>query len=131
MLRKENKGVYEFQISSSFEDFKNILDKEEREREAREKRLKLLDNYEKAGRFEDAARICDELGMLEKAGELRRLGKTSYLISASFVLGQNGTISCKCPTCGSSQGIASKSNIVKCEHCGNNYIIPKKVLDML
>lgn len=97
----------------------------------RERKLELLKDFETSGRYEEAARICDELGMLEKAGEMRRLEKTSYHISASFSMGQNGAISCKCPTCGSSQVIASKSNTVKCEHCGNNYIIPKKVLDLL
>lgn len=96
-----------------------------------ERKLKLMKNYETAGRYEDAAKICDELEMWEEAGTLRKMSKTSYLISTNFSMGKNGAISCTCPNCGSSQAIASKSNTVKCAHCGSNYIIPKKVLDMM
>jgi hypothetical protein len=46
-------------------------------------------------------------------------------------MGKDGAISCICPTCGSSQAIESKSNMVICKHCGNNYIIPKKILDSM
>jgi ribosomal protein S27E len=104
----------------------------EREREIQRKRkLELLSNYETAGRYEAAASICDEFQMWEKAGELRKMAKTTYLISTSFSLGKDGAISVTCPTCGSSQSVESKSNMVKCQHCGNNYIIPKKILDMM
>jgi ribosomal protein S27E len=104
----------------------------ERERQIqRERKRELLKNYEAAGRYEAAARLCDELEMWEKAGELRRMGKTSYLISTNFSMGKEGAISCTCPNCGSSQAVASKTNMVKCEHCGNSYIIPKKILDMM
>jgi ribosomal protein S27E len=114
---------------------KQIAERElqmERERQKeRERKMELIKKYEIAGRFEEAARLCDELEMWEKAGELRRMQKTSYLISTNFSMGKDGAISCTCPNCGSSQVVASKSNMVKCEHCGNNYIIPKKILDMM
>jgi len=37
----------------------------------------------------------------------------------------------KCPNCGSSHAVESKTNLVECTHCGGRYIIPKKVLDMM
>jgi ribosomal protein S27E len=98
---------------------------------ARRERLEKARNLETSGRFEEAAGIYDELEMYEKAGECRRMTKTSYQISTSFIMGKDGAISCKCPTCGSSQTLESKSNLVTCKHCGNNYVISKKVLDML
>ena len=75
--------------------------------------------------------MYEELEMYEKAGECRRMEKTSFQVSTSFVMGKDGTISVNCPTCGSSQVVESKSNMVTCKHCGKNYVIPKKVLDML
>ena len=33
--------------------------------------------------------------------------------------------------CGSPHAVATKSNMVKCEHCGASYMIPKKILDMM
>lgn len=96
-----------------------------------EKDLEQAKKFEIAGRYEEAAKICDSIGLLEKAGDLRRMGRTTYLISTNFTMGKDGAISCNCPTCGSSQSIESKTNMVTCKHCGNNYIIPKKVLDML
>jgi hypothetical protein len=97
----------------------------------REKKLATISNYEIAGKYEEAARLCDELEMWEKAGELRRKAKTSYTISTSFSMGKDGAISVNCPVCGSSRIVESKSNLVKCLHCGNDYIIPKKVIDMM
>jgi hypothetical protein len=124
-------GYYEFHISASFEDFKNTINREQNRKIEREKQLELLKNYETAGKFEEAAKICDELEMWEKAGEFRRMAKTTYLISTNFSMGKDGAISVNCPNCGSAQALESKTNMVTCIHCGNNYIIPKKVLDML
>jgi hypothetical protein len=104
----------------------------ERERQIQhEKDLQLIKNFETAGKYEDAARICDKLELWEKAGEMRRLNKTTYMISTTFSMGKDGVISCRCPNCGSSQVVESKTNMVICKHCGHNYIIPKKVLDMM
>jgi hypothetical protein len=91
----------------------------------------MAENLITAGRYEDAARIYDEYEMYEKAGECRRMARTSYQISTVFSMGKDGTISVNCPNCGSSQAIASKTNLVEGKHCGKNYIIPKKVLDMM
>lgn len=37
----------------------------------------------------------------------------------------------KCPYCGASQKLASKSNEVICSDCNKTYIIPEKILDLL
>ncbi len=99
----------------------------------RQRKIRLVkaNKLEISGRYEDAARIYDDFEMYEKAGECRRMAKTSYQISTNFSMGKNGTISSNCPTCGSSQTIESKSNMVICKHCGNNYVIPKKILDSM
>jgi hypothetical protein len=97
----------------------------------RQRKLNLIPTYETAGKYEEAAKLCDEFQMWEKAGELRRMAKTTYLISTNFNMGKDGTISVACPTCASTQAVESKSNMVKCQHCGNNYMIPKKILDMM
>jgi ribosomal protein S27E len=102
--------------------------KEQKELEEQKKQIEI---FMKSGRYEEAARLYDKLEMYEKAGECRRLAKTTYQISTNFSLGRDGTISVSCPTCGSTQAIESKSNNVTCAHCGNNYVIPKKILDMM
>jgi ribosomal protein S27AE len=84
-----------------------------------------------AGRYEDAALKYEELEMWDKAGDCRRMAKTNYVVSANLNIGKVGTISMDCPHCGASQPIATKSNEVTCKFCGKNYVIPKKVLDLL
>lgn len=97
----------------------------------RQRKLDLIPTYETAGKYEEAASLCDEFQMWEKAGELRRMAKTTYQISTNFSMGKDGAISVNCPNCSSTQVIESKSNMVKCLHCGNSYIIPKRILDMM
>ena len=103
-----------------------VSDEEAFRREIRE-----IEKLEKAGRYEKAAQAYEELEMWEKAGECRRMARTSYVVSANLNIGKVGTISMECPNCGASQPITSKSNEVKCKYCKKNYIIPKKVLDLL
>ena len=119
-------------VEQQEEKNKKLLAEKEAEIE-RERKIKLeqVKGLEVSGRFEEAAKIYDEFEMFEKAGECRRMAKTSYQISTNFSLGKNGAISCSCPSCGSSQVLESKSNLVKCKHCGTNYIIPKKILDSM
>ncbi len=88
-------------------------------------------NLERAGRYEDAAMKYEELKMWDKAGDCRRMLKTNYVVSANVNISKAGTISIECPHCGASQPIATKSNEVTCKFCGKNYVIPKKVLDLL
>ncbi len=89
------------------------------------------ENLERAGRYEDAAMKYEELEMWDKAGDCRRMAKTNYVVSANVNIGKVGTISMECPHCSASQPIATKSNEVTCKFCGKNYVIPKKVLDLL
>jgi DNA-directed RNA polymerase subunit RPC12/RpoP len=90
-----------------------------------------IEKLERAGRYEDAALKYEEAEMWDKAGEERRKAKTSYVISANVNIGKVGTISMECPHCGASQPLSSKNSEVTCKYCGKNYIIPKKVLELL
>ena len=89
------------------------------------------ENLERAGKYENAAEKYDELKMWDKAGDCRRMAKTNYVVSANVNIGKTGTISMDCPYCGASQPIATKTNEVTCKFCGKNYLVPKKVLDLL
>jgi transposase-like protein len=79
-----------------------------------------IKELKKTGKYEEAALKYEELEMWDKAKEIRELN-----------MGKIGTINMECPHCGASQAITSKSNEVKCQCCGKNYFIPKKVLDLL
>jgi len=79
-----------------------------------------IEKLKKAGRYEAAALRYEELEMWDKAREVR-----------SKNMGKISKINMECPHCGTSQLLSSKNNEVKCKHCGKNYIIPKKVLDLL
>ena len=82
--------------------------------------LAQIKELKKAGKYEEAALKYEELEMWDKAKEIRELNMAKI-----------STINMKCPHCGASQAIATKSNDVKCKSCGKSYVIPKKVLDLL
>ena len=79
-----------------------------------------IENLKKAGKYEEAAMKYEELEMGDKAKEIRELN-----------MGKVGTITLKCPHCGSSQSLSSKSDTLTCKSCGKNYGVPKKALDLL
>ena len=79
-----------------------------------------IEQLKKAGKYEEAALKYEENEMLDKAKECRNINT-----------GKVSTISMECPHCGASQPLSSKNNEVTCKHCGKNYLIPKKVLDLL
>jgi predicted RNA-binding Zn-ribbon protein involved in translation (DUF1610 family) len=89
-----------------------------------------IDNFMKAGRYEDASQSYEKLGKWEEAGECRRLARTSYAVAATVHVGEDG-VEVDCPHCGSSQRLGSKANEVNCRHCGRKYYVPKKILDMI
>jgi ribosomal protein S27AE len=66
--------------------------------------------------------------------ESQELGKDTspkYVNPARMKIGTVGSISMKCPHCGASQLLASKSNEVVCSRCHKSYGIPKRVFDLL
>ena len=79
-----------------------------------------IEKLKKAGKYEEAALKYEELEMWDKAKETRELN-----------MGKVSSINMECPHCGASQPLSSKSNNVTCKHCGKNYVIPKKILDLL
>jgi ribosomal protein S27E len=81
---------------------------------------KEIKELKKTGKYEEAALKYEELEMWDKAKEIRELN-----------MGKISTINIECPHCGASQPLSSKSNEVRCKHCGKNYMIPRKVLELL
>ena len=83
--------------------------------------LEEIKELKKAGKYEEAALKYEELEMWDKAKEIRELN-----------MGKVTTINMECPRCGASQSLSSKNknNQVTCIHCGKNYLIPKKVLEL-
>ena len=79
-----------------------------------------IEKLKKAGKYEEAALRYEEIEMLDKAEECRNINT-----------GKVSKISIECPHCGESQPLSSKDNQVTCKHCGKNYIIPQKVLELL
>ena len=79
-----------------------------------------IEKLKKAGKYEEAALRYEELEMGDKAEECRNIN-----------MGKVSTINMECPHCGAIQPLSSKSNEVKCKHCGKKYVIPKKVLELL
>ena len=79
-----------------------------------------IKELKKTGKYEEAALKYEELEMWDKAKEIRELN-----------MGKISTINMECPHCGASQPLSSKNNEVTCKNCGKNYIIPRKVLELL
>jgi len=79
-----------------------------------------IEKLKKAGKYEEAALKYEEIDMLDKAEECRKLN-----------MGKISKITMECPHCGETQPLSSKNNSVKCKHCGKNYGVPKKVLELL
>ena len=79
-----------------------------------------IKELKKAEKYEEAALRYEELEMWDKAKEIREQN-----------MGSVNIINMKCPHCGTSQPLSSKNNQAKCLHCGKNYLIPKKVLELL
>lgn len=79
-----------------------------------------IEKLKKAEKYEEAALKYEELEMWEKARAIRNIN-----------MGKISTINMECPHCGASQPLSSKSNEVKCTHCGKKYVIPKEVLQLL
>jgi ribosomal protein S27AE len=79
-----------------------------------------IEKLKKAGKYEEAALRYEDIEMWDKAEECRNINT-----------GKVSKISMECPHCGETQQLSSKDNQVTCKHCGKNYIIPQKVLELL
>jgi DNA-directed RNA polymerase subunit RPC12/RpoP len=82
---------------------KNVVSDEEDQKLETEATLKKIENYKRAGKYEDAALLCEELEMWDEAGEIRRNARTNYVISANVNIAKVESISMECPHCGASQ----------------------------
>ena len=90
------------------------------EKETLDQLIAEIEKLKKAGKYEEAALKYEDLEMGDKAKEIRELN-----------MGKVNAITMKCPHCGETQPLSSKNEQVTCEHCGKNYGIPKKVLELL
>jgi|GEM_PF-2539988 len=54
-----------------------------------------------------------------------------YNVVTKFYLDKDGTISIQCPHCGASTPLHLKESEVACKYCGKQYIVPKKILDLI
>ena len=91
---------------------------------------KIVDNYEKAGRFEDLAQFYETLGMYDKAGNARSRLRQQTVKQVSVDLNTlmdkmsagGLTVPYKCRTCGATITIDKESKsegIVHCSYCGS------------
>lgn len=74
-------------------------------------------------------------GVIENETYVCRLAKqretVNYQVVTSFDVGRDGAISLKCPSCGSPVRIRDASQARKCDYCGAEFTVPKRILDML
>jgi len=55
----------------------------------------------------------------------------NYQVVSSFDIGKNGLITLKCPSCGSPVQMRDSSPTKKCDYCSTEFMVPKRVLDLL
>jgi DNA-directed RNA polymerase subunit RPC12/RpoP len=87
---------------------------------------KTIENFEKAGRYEEAAQESEKLGMLEKAGQLRRKGKEITVLHVDLnalikqLADRGQTLTYHCCHCGAPLKIGTETSSVlkSCPHCG-------------
>ena len=53
-----------------------------------------------------------------------------YNIATNFEFGEHGIV-INCPFCGSKKPQTQRTNEIVCDNCGNTYVIPKKILDLI
>jgi hypothetical protein len=54
-----------------------------------------------------------------------------YNIAASFNFNEQGALEIRCPNCGASHSQTERASRVTCKSCKNEYVIPKKILDLI
>lgn len=91
---------------------------------------------------QDSVRIVEDLirsgtidGVVENEMFVSRLAKqretVNYQVVTSFDVTKDGAISLKCPSCGSPLQMRDSSRTKKCDYCGADFVVPKRILDML
>ena len=74
-------------------------------------------------------------GVIEGETFVTRLAKqretVNYQVVTSFDVARNGAINLKCPSCGSPVQMRDASQTRKCDYCRAEFVVPKRILDML
>jgi DNA-directed RNA polymerase subunit RPC12/RpoP len=67
-----------------------------------------------------------------EAVTVRHTGEVvQYSIATSFSLDSNGALLIRCPHCGAQRPKADRDREVKCPNCGQTYLIPQKLLQLI
>ena len=71
------------------------------------------------------------LMLLSKETKTVKQEIVQYNISAKFDFGIDGGLLINCPYCGGSSQLESKKNPVRCSFCNKEYVVPKKLLELI
>jgi hypothetical protein len=102
----------------------------------------ILSQYRMPSTSEQAMRLVGTFiasgkvdGILEGEWYVSRLAKqretVNYQVVTSFDITSAGTISLKCPNCGSAVSIDRPSHTRRCDYCKAEFAVPKRILDLL
>lgn len=71
-----------------------------------------------------------ELLVLTKDQENRK-EVIQYSVTTKFEFGSDGAILIQCPNCSASSSLQYKSNPIRCPYCNKEYMVPKKILELI
>jgi hypothetical protein len=105
---------------------RNLISEDDVEKETKE-----IEQFVKAGQYEEAAVKYEKLDLWDKAKECRMHAKKNRAGLANLEAGKVGTITLVCPHCNASQPVKSKSSEETCGRCGTTYTIPDQVRELI
>ena len=79
----------------------------------------------------DFYKKLSSLILLSKEPKTVKQEIVQYNISTKFEFGTDGGLLISCPFCGGSTQLESKTNPVRCPFCNKEYVVPKKLLDLI
>lgn len=102
----------------------------------------ILTRHSMADSTSDSLRMVESLitagsidGVIEGETFVSRQAKqretVNYQVVTSFDIGKDGAVSLKCPSCGSPIQMRDASQNKKCDYCGADFVVPRRILDML
>lgn len=74
-------------------------------------------------------RLLEQIRKSEERIRVRE-ERAQYNIATKIEL-VDGSLQVTCPSCGRSSRLGSKTSPIRCPQCNNDYIVPKKFLDIL
>jgi len=130
------KVLFEFYLDDI--DFITVSDKRNTALKIRKKiRLYSDKEYDLGIELETRSRLINFQKDLSSAILLSKEPKTvkqevvQYNISTKFEFGKEGGLLINCPLCNGASPLTSKTNPVRCPYCNQEYIVPKKLLELI